>query len=333
MSEEKVNPFVDLVAVTRGDVVENIHQGLAIAIDSDYRIIKKWGDTQTEIFPRSALKPIQAFGIITSGTDKALKLKDEQIALATSSHHAEPVHLDMVKSWLTELKLDEEDLTLGPAWPLGPKRKDYILRHEGRKSRIYHNCSGKHCGQLSICVHKKFKTLNYQDPKHPVQKLFIENLEKLSETKINHLGIDGCGLPAPSLPLERFAYALTKFADPSKLEGIEKKAVQKIFDCCVKHPVLFGGSESVNSILTKSSNKKILVKNGADGVFSAIIPEEKVSIVVKIKDGNMKAAEVAIAGLLKELKFLDNDDVKKLVSQPILNSAGTKSGKIYWLGN
>ena len=333
MSEEKINPFVDLVAVTRGDVVENIHQGVAIAIDSDYRIIKKWGDTQTEIFPRSALKPIQAFGIITSGADKALKLKDEQIALATSSHHAEPVHIDMVKSWLTELKLDEEDLTLGTAWPLGPKRKDYILRHEGRKSRIYHNCSGKHCGQLSICVHKKFKTLKYQDPKHPVQKLFIENLEKLSETKINHLGIDGCGLPAPSLPLERFAYALTKFADPSKLEGIEQKAVKKIFDCCVKYPILFGGSESVNSILTKSSGKKILVKNGADGVFSAIIPEEKVSIVVKIKDGNMKAAEVAIAGLLRELKFLDNDEVKKLVSQPILNSAGTKSGKMYWLGN
>ncbi len=65
-------------------------------------------------------------------------------------------------------------------------------------------------------------------------------------------------MPAPSLPLERFAYALTKFADPSKLEGIEQKAVIKIFESCVKHPVLFGGSESVNSILTKSSGKKVL---------------------------------------------------------------------------
>ncbi len=43
----------------------------------------------------------------------------------------------------------------------------------------------------------------------------------------------------------------------------------------------------------------------------------------------MKAAEVAIAGLLKELKFLDNDEVNKLINQPILNSAGTKSGKIH----
>ena len=331
MSEENKEKFVDLVQVTRGDITENIHQGVAVAMDSTGRIIKQWGDVKTEIFPRSALKPIQTFGIITSGADKALNINEERIALATSSHHAEPVHLEMVKSWLIELKLEEEDLALGPAWPLGAKRKDYILRHEGRKSRIYHNCSGKHCGQLSICVHQKFKTLNYQDPKHPVQKLFIENLEKLAETKIKHLGIDGCGLPAPSLPLERFAYALTKFADPSKLDGIEQKAVKKIFDSCVKYPILFGGSESVNSILTKSSNKKILVKNGADGVFSAIIPEEKVSIVVKIKDGNMKAAEVAIAGLLKELKFLDNDEVKKLISQRILNSAGLKTGNINWL--
>ena len=76
MSEESKKRFVDLVAATRGEVIENIHQGIAIAIDSNYRIIKQWGDTKTEIFPRSALKTIQAFGIITTGTDKGLKLKD-----------------------------------------------------------------------------------------------------------------------------------------------------------------------------------------------------------------------------------------------------------------
>jgi L-asparaginase II len=239
----------------------------------------------------------------------------------------------MVKSWLFELGLEEEDLMLGPAWPLGQKRKDYIVRHEGRKSRIYHNCSGKHCGQLSICKHSKFKTLNYHDPKHPVQKLFIENLEKLAEVKIKNIGIDGCNLPAPSLPLNQFAKALTKFADPSKLEGIEKKAVIKIFESCVKYPTLFGGSESVNSILTKSSNKKVLVKNGADGVFVAIVPDEKAVLVVKIKDGNMKAAEVAIAGLLEEMKFLNNDETKKLKSQPILNSTVAKIGKMEWISS
>ena len=140
MSEKNINKYVDLVSSTRGDVVENIHQGIAVAMDSEGRIIKQWGDIRNEIFPRSALKLIQTFGIITTGADKGLKLNDERIALATSSHHAEPIHLEMVRSWLLELGLEEEDLMLGPAWPLGQKRKDYIVRHEGRKSRIYHNC-------------------------------------------------------------------------------------------------------------------------------------------------------------------------------------------------
>ena len=111
----------------------------------------------------------------------------------------------------------------------------------------------------------------------------------------------------------------------------EQDAVIKIFQSCVKHPVLFGGSESVNSILTKSSNKKVLVKNGADGVFIAVIPDEKSVLVVKIKDGNMKAAEVAIAGLLEEMKFLNNEETKKIKSQPILNSTLQKIGKLEWI--
>ena len=53
MSKENINKYVDLVSSTRGNVVENIHQGIAVAMDSEGRVIKQWGDTTTEIFPRS----------------------------------------------------------------------------------------------------------------------------------------------------------------------------------------------------------------------------------------------------------------------------------------
>ena len=45
----------------------------------------------------------------------------------------------------------------------------------------------------------------------------------------------------------------------------------------------------------------------------------------------MKAAEVAIAGLLEEMKFLNNEETKKIKSQPILNSTLQKIGKIEWI--
>ena len=47
----------------------------------------------------------------------------------------------------------------------------------------------------------------------------------------------------------------------------------------------------------------------------------------------MKAAEVAIAGLLEEMKFLNNDETKKLKSQPILNSTVAKIGKMEWISS
>ena len=69
-------------------------------------------------------------------------------------------------------------------------------------------------------------------------------------------------------------------------------------------PEIAGGSKSVNSILTKLSKGRAFFKNGAEGVFVAIIPEQKSALVVKIIDGASRAAEVAIAGLLSELKII-----------------------------
>ena len=40
MSEENIK-FADLVTSTRGNIVENIHQGVAVAMDSEGRVIKK----------------------------------------------------------------------------------------------------------------------------------------------------------------------------------------------------------------------------------------------------------------------------------------------------
>ena len=323
--------FEDLVVVTRNRNIENIHEGVAVIIDSDGKIIKEWGDSTISIYPRSAIKPVQTFGIITSGTMKSLNISYERIALATSSHHGENIHTDMVRSWLDEMHLDENDLANGLDWPLGKKRKDYIIRNDGRKSKLLHNCSGKHCGQLAICTHKNWSTLNYHLLNHPAQKLFIDNLEELSEVKIKNIGVDGCNLPAPYMPLNKFAYTLARLADPQKLSEEYKEACNIIFDACTDFPIIAGGTESINSIITKLSNKKLFAKNGAEGVFGVMIPSLKVGIAIKIKDGNSKAAEVALAGVLKELNILDDAILSSMYSQVLTNSTGAAVGTIEWI--
>ena len=77
--------------------------------------------------------------------------------------------------------------------------------------------------------------------------------------------------------------------------------------------------------------KKIFFKNGAEGVFLALIPEIKSALVVKILDGAARAAEIAIAGLISELNILDENDLEKIKFSEITNSVGQKIGKVRFL--
>jgi len=58
------------------------------------------------------------------------------------------------------------------------------------------------------------------------------------------------------------------------------------------------------------------------------MPEKKSALAVKIIDGARRAAEVAIAGLLSELKIINN---KKMKKRPIKNSAGQIIGFMKWI--
>ena len=113
---------------------------------------------------------------------------------------------------------------------------------------------------------------------------------------------------------------MAQIADYKKLN--ENSAIAKrIFESCTKFPEITGGTNSINCALTKLSKGKIFFKNGAEGVFVAIIPEKKSALVVKIVDGAARAAEVAIAGLMSELKIIDEDKLEKFKKRPVTNSA------------
>ena len=103
---------------------------------------------------------------------------------------------------------------------------------------------------------------------------------------------------------------------------------KKIFNSCVNFPEITGGTNSVNCILTKLSKKKIFFKNGAEGVFLALIPEIKSALVVKILDGAGRAAETAIAGLISELNVIDENELAKIKFREVTNSVGQKIGKM-----
>ena len=319
-----------MVEVIRGGFTESTHRGVAVLINSNGEILQEWGNSNTLIYPRSALKPIQSLNLYKDGVAKALGLSDNLIALTTASHHAENIHQKMINNWLKKINLKEKHLSCGPSWPWNIKDQFKAHSKYKVKRKIFHNCSGKHCGHLAVSKYKNLPIKNYQNKDHPIQKDLIKLIEDLSKYKIKNIGVDGCTMPNPLIPLKKFTFAMAQLADYKKLNE-HSTIAKRIFDSCVKFPEITGGSKSINSILTKLSKGKIFVKNGAEGVFVAIIPEQKSALVVKIIDGAKRAAEVAIAGLLSELKIINNEKINKIKKIPIKNSANQIIGSMKWI--
>ena len=320
-----------LVSISRSGHIESEHFGCGAIVDSDGKILKEWGDSSQLIFPRSALKPIQSLNLYKDGYIDKVNLTEKQIAFSTSSHFAEDIHQELIKDWLKNLNLDESMLACGEDWPWQLHNKFKAYDKYKKRRKIFHNCSGKHCAHLAVSVERDLPINNYNSQLHPLQKELFDLIENLSEFKINQIGVDGCTLPNPMLPINKFGYLLAKFTDYKKIDNLGSVA-KKIFEACVNEPDYAGGAESDNSLLTKLFNKRVFFKNGAEGVFLAIIPEKKISIVVKILDGSARAAATAIAGMISELDLIDKSKLEAYLNRTISNSINQTVGNIAWIG-
>ena len=320
-----------LVTISRSGYIESEHFGCGAIVDSDGKILKEWGDSSQLIFPRSALKPIQSLNLYKDGYIDKVNLTEKQIAFSTSSHFAEDIHQELINDWLKNLNLDESMLACGEDWPWQLHNKFKAYDKYKKRRKIFHNCSGKHCAHLAVSVERDLPINNYNSQLHPLQKELFDLIENLSEFKINQIGVDGCTLPNPMLPINKFGYLLAKFTDYKKIDNLGTIA-KKIFESCVNEPDYAGGADSDNSLLTKLFNKRVFFKNGAEGVFVAIIPEKKISIVVKILDGSARAASTAIAGMISELDLIDKSKLETYLNRTISNSIDQTVGNIVWVG-
>ena len=158
------------------EMKSSLHYGHYTVATSDGSIVEGSGDIHFVTYPRSALKPIQALQLITSGAADAFGLGDTHLSLACSSHWAEPFHVDAVSAWLADLSCTEDDLICGRDYPLDEAAKESLLRQNVDRSRVFHNCSGKHAGFLTTCRHLSHDITGYDEFDHPIQIRYREDL-------------------------------------------------------------------------------------------------------------------------------------------------------------
>ena len=322
-----------LVEVTRNDVVESRHFGSAVVCDNRGNVLYGWGDIEKLIFPRSALKPLLAIDLVMSGASEHYGLSNAEIAIACASHQGEPMHQQLVTAWLDRLGLTEDHLACGAVLPddVDSARKLLVSGQQG--CRAHHNCSGKHAGFLTTALHLKMPLQDFHLVDHPLQQLSLEGLSDLAGINVRDylMGIDGCGFPAPTMPLFNLALMVARFANPADLADDCAQAIFRIQQAIIREPLYAAGHGTVVSELNQVTNGAVLAKTGAEGVLTAALPEQGLGIALKISDGSARARSSALLEILDHLGVLTDAEKKQLQAHTIPqieNSRGLVVGEI-----
>jgi L-asparaginase II len=325
--------FELFIEVTRNKTVESRHFGAAVVCDFKGNVLQSWGDPDQLIFPRSALKPFLAIDLVESGACDRFGVGNEELALACASHQGEPMHQNMVEAWLHRLGLNTSDLACGCALPDDVEAARNILTAGGYGCKSHHNCSGKHAGFLTNALHLGLPTAGYHQVTHPLQQRATDILSDMADMDMAQVptGIDGCGFPAPAMPLARLGHAVARFANPSDLSAARAGAIHRLHAAVAQRPLYAAGHGTLVSDLVAVTKGRVLAKTGAEGVLTAAVPERGLGIALKIADGSARPRATALLAILDHLGMLTKTEKTHLhehILPGIENSRAEKVGEM-----
>jgi L-asparaginase II len=302
-----------LVEVCRGPRVESRHRGAIAVADGDGATVLALGDVATPIFPRSAVKALQAIVLVESGGAERCGFGDEELALACASHSGEPGHVAVVERMLAETGLDAAALACGAHWPLSQAATIALARTgAGVPSPLHNNCSGKHAGFICAACAMGIAHAGYWRPDHPVQREVRAVLEDFTGAALgeDRRAVDGCSVPTWAIPLQDLARGFAKFGTGNGLSPTRTAAAARLRAACAHKPWHVAGTERFCTEIMQRFGARVFVKTGAEGVYCGALPEQGLGIAVKCDDGAGRAAQVIMAGLIA--RFLPLDDAERV---------------------
>jgi L-asparaginase II len=274
-----------LAKVTRGDLVESLHLGHLIVLNADGSTYLSKGSPELPIYPRSAIKSLQAAAILKAG----LKVEENELAIICASHSGSQSHIDLVTNMLTSRGLSTSQLKNAVDKPLGEKEK--ISWGEKPASQLAQNCSGKHAGMLITCQKNSWDMNTYLDLDHPLQVAIKNEIEELSGEKVSATSVDGCGAPLFAISLIGLAKAI------SNLVKSKEDSYQQIVLACIKYPELVAGEARLTTRMMRAV-PGLFMKEGAEGVQVCALSDGRV-IAIKIIDGSWRPVAPLIMEIFK----------------------------------
>jgi L-asparaginase II len=331
-----------LVEVLRGKIVESIHFGSLVAVDSSGCQLINFGNPETVTFLRSSAKPFQALPFVQSGGLEAFGLSERETAILCASHTGTDDHVQVVSCIQDKLNLGEEALLCGTHMPYDEATARQMIRSGAVPTPNRNNCSGKHTGMLAYCLLHHLPVEDYINPHHPLQEIILQTFAEMCEMKVQDvaLGTDGCSAPNFAAPLRNAALGYARLADPSGLSDNRAAALRKIFHAMTSHPDMVSGPEHFDTVLMQVMDGQVACKAGAEGYQAlGLLPgalgsnSRGVGITFKIADGDAsgRARSIVTVAILRELGALGNSQAEALArydQRPIHNLRKLEVGVI-----
>lgn len=319
----------ELVNLWRGGLLESTHRGHAVICDASGQIVQAWGDPDRVTLPRSSSKMLQALPLVESGAADAFGLTTRQLALSCASHIGSRGHVELAGSWLTGLGLSESDLRCGTHEPSDRDERDRLIRTREAPCQLHNNCSGKHSGFVTLNRHLGGGA-EYVEIDHPVQKAVRGAIEEVGDEAVAGWGIDGCSAPNFATTLTALARSMSRFAVATETGDARQRAMYRLSSAMAAHPELVAGEGEPCTALMRAAGHRAALKGGAEGVYVAILPAQKLGIALKIEDGSARAKSAAIAALLIRVGALEarHPLVQTILPAPQRNCRGLVTGEV-----
>jgi L-asparaginase II len=313
-----------VVTAVRDGRPESEHR-IAWCVWESSRVVAAGGPAHASTYTRSSAKPFQALVAVRSGVLERFGLDSSHLAIACSSHGGSDVHVAKVREVLAALGLDEEALAMGPDDPRDPQAA-LELRDRGEpRSKVRHNCSGKHALALGACLANGWSLDGYLDADHPLQRAIHVEVARACAVAPEQVGeaIDGCGMRTHHVPLASVAAAFGRLA-----AGELGPEADRVAAAMGRHPELVGFPGSIDTELMRGT-PGVVAKIGAEGMLGIGLPDGR-GAAVKVLDGALRALEpaaVTIAGQVLGLP-VDAPGLRAAARPDLVNGRGERVG---WL--
>ncbi len=333
-----MNPV--LMEAWRGPALESAHRGRVCVVDADGATVLALGDVEARVFPRSAIKVLQALPLVASGAAARFGLSDAELALACASHNGEPEHAATAASALAKAGLDDTVLECGTHWPYLDTAVRALAAAGQTPCALHNNCSGKHAGFVCLGAHlsrggdaRGFLS-GYVQPDHAVMREVGHALEATTDSPLADAprGVDGCSIPTYALPLRALALAFARVATGVGLSPEHAAAALRLRQAIARAPFMVAGTGRFDTKVMQALGERVFCKVGAEGVYCAALPELGLGVALKMDDGNnARAAEVVMAALIERLLPLEGDHAALMASLSdvqLKNWRGTEVGRL-----